>query len=394
MPRFSVVIPTRNRADLLAKAVASAAGEAGDAAEIIVSDNSTDPAAVAATSELLATRFPEVRHVRPDNPLPMPQHWEFATAHASGDYLLILTDRFVMRPGALATIGAAIDHCGPSAPDILTWNTEAGFDSAGHFHQRAGSGAVRQRRPADVLAEFASCAQWRSPLLGSNSLPRGLNSAVRRDLVEEARADHGTIYAPLSPDYTSAFHQLARARGVIEIDLPLYAAHGDHSNGATTMRDGTATYTAQFEVDPFEGCPLKIDTVMNTTVRDYLWVGKVTGAAFPEIDLVGYLLINLRELQLKRELGSKLDIAAMERAILAAAKALPPKQREAFAAGKREIDARETAAFRLRNRLAGAGLLGPLKAIAQRAGVGGKTGPRYGDVLEAVAANPLPPLSG
>lgn len=322
----------------------------------------------------------------------MPQHWEFASTHATGDYLIILTDRFVVRPGALQLIASAI--AGYGLPDIVTWNTESGLDSDGRFHQRHDSGTVTQRDPRNILQEFASGAQWRSTLLGSNSLPRGLNSAVRRELITAIRAEQGVVYAPLSPDYTSAFALLGRARSETNIDLPLLAAHGEESNGASIMRDGTESYTRDFALDPFEGCPLNIDTVVNTTFRDYLWAARRSDASFPAIDLPGYLLINLRELQLKRELGSKLDVDGMERQILEAASALGKADRARFKVGRAEIASRSTPAFRFRNRLARAGLLEPVKALA--AGLALRRKPasrRYADVCEAVADNPLPPLT-
>jgi hypothetical protein len=156
------------------------------------------------------------------------------------------------------------------------------------------------------------------------------------------------------------------------------------------MRDGLAVYSGDLGVDPFEGCPLPIDTVVNTTIRDYLWVARITGADMPAIDPVGYLLINYRELQLKGELGSRLDIDGMRRAILSAAAALGPAGREAFAEGREIIDARETRAYRLRNLLAKGGWLPVAKKLAAAVGLYDRqSGPRYRDVLEAARAVPL-----
>ena len=392
MPSFSVVIPTHNRPAPAVAALASAAWQDDPDCEIILSDNSTDPAAVAACREA-AERLRHdlrVRYVRPPEPLTMPDHWEFATRHATRDYLLILTDRFVMRLGTLAILKQVIEQDPLGAPEIVVWKGEAGYSTDGSFFETSYTAVPRSRDSREVLAEFANSAQWRSPLLGSNSLPRGLNSAVRREIIEEVRNRYGRAYATVSPDYTSAFHQLALARRQVEIDLPFYVGHGGVSNGASSIRNGVAGYTGPLGVDPFEGCPLSIDTVMNTTIRDYLWVGRTTGADLPPVDIVGYLLINYRELQIKRELGSKLDVAGMRRAVLAAAADLPPAERAAFAEGRAFIDSRETPAFRARNLLAKTGTLGAAKVLARRMYLYGRpTGPRYADVLEAARAVPL-----
>jgi hypothetical protein len=169
--------------------------------------------------------------------------------------------------------------------------------------------------------------------------------------------------------------------------------HGEVSNGASTIRNGVGTYAGDFGIDPFERCPLPIDTVVNITIRDYLWVAQTTGADLPPINLVGYLLINYRELQLKRELGSPLDVAGMQRSLLAAAAALPAAEQTAFAEGRAIIDARETPAYRMRNLLAKTGTIGLAKGLASCAKLYRQPrGPRYRDVLEAAWAVPLRPL--
>lgn len=389
MPLFTVVIPTRNRADLVAMALASVAAQDGGDVEIIVSDNSTSEEAVSANRDAVERLGDaRVRLIRPPEPLGMPDHWEFATAHATGEWLLILTDRFVMRPGTLAFLRQVIAAAGEA--EILVWLLDAGLSENGVLHEPAYSGRVRSRPCQAILREFADSVQWRSTLLGSNSLPRGLNSAVRRRVIDGVRARHGRIYAPLSPDYTSAFHQLAACRTIVEIDAPLYVAHGNQSNGASIMRTGVDAYTGQFGLNPFEGCRVPIDTVVNTTIRDYLWVRQETGAAMPDMDPAGELLINWRECQIKDEMASPMDVAAMRRAILASAATLPEDRRRAFAEGRALIDARETLSFRLRNRLARLGLLEPAKRLARMLGRGRpQPGQRHADVLAAIRAVPL-----
>jgi hypothetical protein len=270
------------------------------------------------------------------------------------------------------------------------WKGEAQYAADGSFFETEYCGAPKSRPAREVLEEFAASSQWQSPLIGSNSLPRGLNSAVRREIVEEVRAKYGRAYAALSPDYTSAFHQLAAAERQVELDFPFYVGHSEASNGASSIRNGVAAYAAQVLVDPFEGCPLPLDTVVNSTIRDYLWVSRITGGGLPPVDPVGYLLINYRELQIKRELGSRLDVAGMRRAVLSAAASLNPGQQAVFAAGRAIIDARDTPAFRLRSMLARTGGLRLAKRAVNAARLGGRQSHRrYHDVLEAARAVPL-----
>lgn len=392
MTSFSIVIPTRNRAALATAAIASAIAQRDATFEVVVSDNSSDAAQADAVRQAVdQSADSRIRYIRPPEPLPMPQHWEWSTRHAVHDYVLVLTDRLVLRPGALALLARIVEADPLAPPDVLRWTVDAGFDADGRLHEPEYGASVQSRDCEEILTDFANGAQWRSTLLGSNSLPRGLNSAVRRELLDAIRAEHGQAFAPISPDYVSAFHILARAKSLVEIDISLVVAHGNQSNGASSMRDGVANYVAPFGLDPFEGCPLNIDTVINTTFRDYLWVDRALGGTLPPLDPVGYLLINWRELQLKRELGSRLDIAGMRAAILSAAGNLPEAERRAFAAGRALIDARETIGYRLRNLLARWHVLGPLKT-ATAIVMGGRraaTGPKYPNVLDAIAAVPF-----
>ncbi len=78
-PRFSVVIPTRERADTLRFALRTCLDQAFDDYEVIVSDNFSSPATRGVVDEAAA---PKVRYVRTPEPVAMSTNWEFAVAHA------------------------------------------------------------------------------------------------------------------------------------------------------------------------------------------------------------------------------------------------------------------------------------------------------------------------
>src|SRR5438874_9674701 len=88
-PRFSIVIPTRERARTLYFAIRSCLAQHFDDYEIVVCDNCGSPAA-----REVVDRFnsPRIRYVRSDVPLAMSDNWELAVSHARGEFVTVVGD--------------------------------------------------------------------------------------------------------------------------------------------------------------------------------------------------------------------------------------------------------------------------------------------------------------
>jgi glycosyltransferase involved in cell wall biosynthesis len=171
-PRLTVVVPTRDRAELAVTAVRSVV-EQGARVRIVVSDNSS----VDAEKERLRQTCRElggVHYVRPAASLPMPQHWEWAMEQARAlddpTHVAFLTDRMVFRPGSLARL---LGHLERHPDRVVSYNHDALDDVRRpvRLFQKRGSDRVF-RIPVRVLVERAARAV---PLV---YLPRMLNCAV------------------------------------------------------------------------------------------------------------------------------------------------------------------------------------------------------------------------
>ena len=105
MPFFSVVIPTRNRPNLLPTAVQSVLEQDCGDFELLISDHS-DPERTAETQAVLAGALadPRVKYLRPPRTLSMVEHWEWAVRQAIGEYTGVLTDRMAYKLYALGMI--------------------------------------------------------------------------------------------------------------------------------------------------------------------------------------------------------------------------------------------------------------------------------------------------
>jgi len=88
-PLFSIVIPTRDRPNLLKDAIQSALEQEFDDYEIIVSDNSTNSETQKLVSEFESKK---IKYFRTPRPLDMPKSWEFALSKANGKFITFLGD--------------------------------------------------------------------------------------------------------------------------------------------------------------------------------------------------------------------------------------------------------------------------------------------------------------
>lgn len=347
---FSVILPTRNRADLLVSGITSVLNQSFSDYELIVSDNSDDPEVTQGALKSIKkwSQSSKCRYIRPKTYLHMPDHWEFCTSHASGSYVVILTDRFVMRPSALKVLAERIHSSPHGAPDIVLWNVQSGFDDrSGIQYNEKYTGESTSINSIDILKDFVSFSTWNSGAMYFNKLPRGMNSVYKRSLAAEIITKHGRMFPPLSPDYSSAFLFLAYSKKVLYVDLPFYMAHGNKSMGQNSTIYGIHMLSA--DVDPLEGCPLQLDTVFNSVVRDFLAIQRMVEPRMKDvhIDMVGYFLSNYRELIIKELIGSPMNLKSMYGLWFKGLEALPLSQRKEIEEGKVILDNMRVGSIRL-----------------------------------------------
>lgn len=87
--KFSVLLPTRNRLDLLAYAVETVRRQDYDNWEVIISDNHSDQDIAGFVRTLNDER---IRYFRTETFIPVTENWNNALEKASGDYVIMLGD--------------------------------------------------------------------------------------------------------------------------------------------------------------------------------------------------------------------------------------------------------------------------------------------------------------
>ena len=119
-PFFSIVIPTRNRPQLLKFALISLLKQSFTDFEVIVSDNSFPKDVREVFEKYSDDRF---KYVRPEHELPMCNNWEFALSHAQGKYVTILEDKMFYYQEWLNNYYKVIQK--ESYPDIINTNEDS-----------------------------------------------------------------------------------------------------------------------------------------------------------------------------------------------------------------------------------------------------------------------------
>ncbi len=296
-PFFSIVIPTRNRHELLEEAIFSALNQDFDDFEVIVSDNFSDDE----TQTIIGAYQNDIRltTVRTEEVLSMNKHWEFATQKTNGRYVLLLTDRSVLKRHALRTIHDAIQA---SKHEILacSWRWSLFDDNA---QLEFADNPVVQR---NSILELTSCEVAQNFANGRTvfnyELPRALNSCYRADLAKNIRSKHGAMFVPISPDYTSAFYVLAYAEYILFIDSALFISQGlKQSTGGSTVSSIAAAnqYMKSLdEADYYAHVPIKIALVENLIFEDFLAIQEKAGGNLHDIalDWANYFIANYCEL--------------------------------------------------------------------------------------------------
>jgi hypothetical protein len=240
VPRFSVIVPTRDRPDLLDFCLESLAEQTFHDAEVIVSDN---PTTAPGRDAFDRWARPGWRYVRPERPLAMHDNFELACAEASGEFVAVVIDKTVLHPSALELANRAL----ATEPriDIVTWRNE-GYNPVdeerepgrGRFAPVAESAEPALYDPALELARrFAN-----SDRRGSDPVHyvRGkiVFGAFSRRLLNRIREQTGRVFHPLAPDYTSMVSACVLAGAGVDLGRPLLVSYNSaRSNGRRQALD-------------------------------------------------------------------------------------------------------------------------------------------------------------
>lgn len=212
-PRFSVVIPSRNRPETLPVTLRTVLAQDFDDYEVLVVDNASDVDLQPITDSF---NEPRIRYTRQPRALAMTDNWNHALGLAQGDWILFLGDDDGLCRGALSTIDRLAReypvrsmrwdwgrYAWPDMPDEQLRN-RLGIPLFGETQLRSYPAVVKAMILQDANAE----------------LPFVYHAAVERSLIEQA-VQTGPVFAGPIPDLHSGILFSTIDEHFLHVGVPL-----------------------------------------------------------------------------------------------------------------------------------------------------------------------------
>ncbi len=207
-PRFSIVIPTKERHGTLPYAIRSAIDQEGQDFEVVVQDNCSGPETAAVVRQF---RSPRLKYARSPYPLPMNENWEAALRLCEGEYVFFMGDDDAMMPDGLALARSILDR---ARLEVLSWRKyNYWWDNAveptlaGRLFLHLDT-AFQQFDPAILLEAYYD---WR---VGCDLMPSIYQAFVHRDLIARVKAKAGAYFAVGAPDNFTGIANAAMAANI------------------------------------------------------------------------------------------------------------------------------------------------------------------------------------
>jgi glycosyltransferase involved in cell wall biosynthesis len=264
-PFFSIFIPAKDRPNYLADAIESVLLQDFRNVEIIISNNGGDQAVREVANKYLTDT--RLRYLEQPELLSMPDHWEKVTKELKGEYILILTDRSVLRAGTLSFLHEQI-NMEATLPDLITWPWDVYYDELKILLRYSATNKKMQLLNSDFhLKNYAPSSSH-----SYYFLPRALNTCVRNKLLDVIREKYQRVFRPLNPDFSFAYLCLTIKENFHYIDYPLFITQGlKVSNGGSGFEgDGSSYFNSLGILNPLNYVPVKLPLVNNSIHQDYL----------------------------------------------------------------------------------------------------------------------------
>lgn len=333
-PRFSIVIPTRNRGHLLPFALQSALEQEFDDFEIVVvandcSDNTRDV--------VREMHDPRVHYFESPTMLSMPDNWEYAWTKARGTYVTYLSDDDALVPTALSSL---TQQAMQDNPPIISWEDAVYYYP--NWHDPQLRNLLLLFHHSDTLIEDVPtafyrnlCARFEFPW--QSTLPKMLNCVAHRTTLDTWREKLGRLFPPICPDYSfgliashaferiRVMHRPLSVRGISDISIGSNAGLGDAGRGFLQEFDG---------IDFFSDLPTRVPTTMNLLAATFLRVNAMLREqeiAHEPFDTRAYVLAVARQLRERESEALLEDRSAYFPDLLAAAESISGELRETVA---------------------------------------------------------------
>lgn len=229
-PLFSILIPTRDRPTLAKDLICSILDQSFKDFEIIVADNSSNQD----TQNFLNT-ISDIRLINlQTGGLKMADNWEAGIEQCSGSYLLIFSDKMLLKSGSLDYLASYIKRYSPSC---VNWDIESFFENELTYFPCQQSLDEFSISAESVLREILTSE------FDSVRIPCHCNSAISMSIIKLIKSESGRACFQLNPDYTLAYQVLLKVNEIHNLDKALSILRypsfkSGHGNGTSFMLKG------------------------------------------------------------------------------------------------------------------------------------------------------------
>ena len=219
-PKFSILVPTRQRPDTLLATLATLIWHPGDDYEIVIADNcgNDDVAAVVGAAQ---QRHGRIRHLRSDQVLPMSDNWERGLAACAGEYVSVLGDDDGFLPSTLDIVRKLVSI---TDARLVSWEAHVYWwpDTVVHWERNRLYAALGDNDMRWLDSRSALVETYRHVAAFAH-LPSIYNGFVHREIVDTVIDRFGAYFVPpgVSPDIASGITNLAHSSRYLHSYRPL-----------------------------------------------------------------------------------------------------------------------------------------------------------------------------
>ena len=229
-PRFSIIVPTRERAETLHFALLSCLDQDFEDYEIVVHDNCSSPATRDAVEGVGSAK---VKYFRSDTPLAMTDSWERALSFAKGEYVTLIGDDDALLSHSLRILD---DLLRSNSLPIVRWSKVTYCWPNHPFVEKRNSLKIPLGNGAYFLPGRAMMKKVGDQRLPFPTLPMLYNSMVHRDLISRIRQKCGRVFFSPSPDLASGYALAYAAGQYLSLDSPMtIGGTSGKSNGIASV---------------------------------------------------------------------------------------------------------------------------------------------------------------
>ncbi|RED57578.1 glycosyltransferase [Cohnella lupini] len=280
-PKFSILLPTRNRSFVVETAIQSVMNQSYVNWELIIVDNDVDDRTYQVVRKYIGGK---VKYIRTGQ-MAMHANWQTGLNQATGEYITVLQDKAQYAPYALEVIEKHIrQHM-----DIRLFVWGFIFNEAQFSRYPEENIRTYRFTSGEVLQLFLN--EEHSVI--NPVLPKMIFSCCHRSILVRCNQLNQDLFQPISPDYTSMYAQLSYFNELVCIETPLVHFNDEFSSGrmiryktedSAVVRDfKELTLNGSIE-GLYEGTSVNSDTQFNSILGDFYRIKSVFGGHLNQLE--------------------------------------------------------------------------------------------------------------